>query len=428
MELPVLLALLLLLFLLGLLKGKGDSAYGALFLIRTKRLGLILKVLVLLLLPVPLVLWPVVGILGSLLGAVGYGVFPPLIATFEAVGENVTDKFYHCFCDGCWSTIEGSCTVVRDFTDFCFHLYFSFMDEQREKLPVDEKPMDVKHSPLEKPVHAVQRLLEDLISREGPFLETVCVPFAGLAILLWPLAVVGAVLASFISSFFLGLYVGVIAHQEDSFWMGLAYIITIVSMFDEYVNDMLYLREGSCLPRNTKPRVEEESVGSTSRNESKTIRRGGSLNSILPSQHSRTSKWQIQQYKPVQVRFLKILSSLTFRAESNKFIITADDVELTRLNSPRDRVFEWFLGPLLIMKEQIKGLRLSEDEEMCLRKIVMRYKNEKPEDWDDTGFLISDNVRRAQLQAIIRRLQGMVASMSRLPTFRRAVQELGENV
>lgn len=73
-----------------------DTACVALFLIRTKRLGLILKILLLLLLPVPLILWPFVGIFGSLLGAAGYGVFAPLIATFEAVGENVADKFYHC--------------------------------------------------------------------------------------------------------------------------------------------------------------------------------------------------------------------------------------------------------------------------------------------------------------------------------------------
>lgn len=58
-----------------------------------------------------------------------------------------------------------------------------------------------------------KRLLEDLIGREGPFLETVCVPFAGLAIILWPLAVVGAVVTAFISSFFLGLYSGAIAYQ-----------------------------------------------------------------------------------------------------------------------------------------------------------------------------------------------------------------------
>lgn len=31
--------------------------------------------------------------------------------------------------------------------------------------------------------------------------------------------------------------------------MGLAYAIAVVSLFDEYVNDLLYLREGSYLPR-----------------------------------------------------------------------------------------------------------------------------------------------------------------------------------
>ena len=58
-----------------------------------------------------------------------------------------------------------------------------------------------------------KRLLEDLIGREGPFLETVCVPFAGLAIILWPLAVIGALMGAIFSSFFLGLYAGVIVHQ-----------------------------------------------------------------------------------------------------------------------------------------------------------------------------------------------------------------------
>ena len=37
--------------------------------------------------------------------------------------------------------------------------------------------------------------------------------------------------------------------QEDSFRLGLAYVLAVVSMFDEYVNDLLYLGEGSCIPR-----------------------------------------------------------------------------------------------------------------------------------------------------------------------------------
>lgn len=73
------------------------------------------------------------------------------------------------------------------------------------------------------------------------------------------------------------------------------------------------------------------------------------------------------------------------------------------MNVPRDKVLEWFLEPLLIMKEQLKKLQLNENEEMCLRELVMTCKNERPEEWDDTEFASSDKVRRAQLQSIIRR-------------------------
>lgn len=58
-----------------------------------------------------------------------------------------------------------------------------------------------------------QRLLHDLISREGPFLETACVPIAGLAILLWPLVVVGSVVLAIVSSIFIGLYGSVVVFQ-----------------------------------------------------------------------------------------------------------------------------------------------------------------------------------------------------------------------
>lgn len=242
---------------------------------KSKRLGWVLKIVVLMTLPLPLILWPIVAIVGSLLGGIGYGFFAPLIATFEAVGKNVTEKFYHCFVDGFISSLKGSCTVVRDFTDFCFHSYFSYMDELSEEVPKDEKPVDLNLSKLpssflvsllailvDVPVITAvafckspymlfkgwKRLLEDLIGREGPFLETMCVPFAALAILLWPLAVIGSVIAACLSSFFLALYSGVIVHQENSLKRGLAYIIASISLFDEYTNDLLYLREGSCFP------------------------------------------------------------------------------------------------------------------------------------------------------------------------------------
>ncbi|XP_057428510.1 uncharacterized membrane protein At3g27390 isoform X2 [Lotus japonicus] len=443
---------------------------------RTKRLGLVLKVVVLLCLPVPLLLWPVVGVVGSLLGGIGYGFFAPLLATFEAVGEGVTNKFHHCFIDGCWSTIETSCTMVQDVTDFCYYSYFSYTDELRENLPPNEKPIDIRlfllpccllvilvGVPFDMAIiisiaiwkspymlfRGWKRLLEDLIGRKGPFLETECVPFAGLAIILWPLAVVGAVLAASIISFFLGLYSGVVVHQEDSMQMGFAYIVSVVSLFDEYVNDLLYLREGSCIPRPIYRRkmthaLESKSLGGSNHNLK--IRRDSSQNSKHILQQTRSLKWKIQQYKPVQVWdwlfkscevngrivlrdglisvkeieecILKgnckklgiklpawsLLQCLLTSAKSNSDgLVISDEVELTRMNGPKDKVFEWFIGPLLIMKEQLKNLKLEETEETCLKELVMRCKNDIPEEWDSTGFPSNDNVRRAQLQAIIRR-------------------------
>ncbi|XP_024440182.2 uncharacterized membrane protein At3g27390 isoform X2 [Populus trichocarpa] len=417
---------------------------------RTKRLGFVLKIAVLLLLPVPLVLWPVIGIGGSLLGGIGYGFFAPLLATFEAVGENVKDKFYHCFADGCLPTIKGTCTVVCDFTDFCFHSYFSYMDELCEKVPPEEKPMDVKLAKLPScllviliavPVDVLlitavalwkspymlfrgwKRLLEDLIGREGPFLET-----------------------------------------EDSLLKGLGYILALVSLFDEYVNDFLYLREGSCLPR---PRYRKNANPKPGEDNSLKTRRENSLNAQLISQKSRTLKWEIQQYKAVQVwdwlfkacevngRILlrdgliniqeieeclvkgnckklsiklptwSVLHCLLVSAKSDSSgLVISDDVELERNNGPREKVFEWLIEPLLIMKEQIKNLKVEENEETCLKRLVIECENKRPEEWDGTGFPSNDNVRRAQLQAIIRRLQGIVASMSRFPTFRRRFRNM----
>ncbi|CAK9167173.1 unnamed protein product [Ilex paraguariensis] len=195
--------------------------------------------------------------------------------------------------------------------------------------------------------------------------------------------------------------------------------------------------------------------------------REASHNSKLVSERSRTLKWAIQQSTPMEVwdwlfkscevngRILfrdgmidikdieeclvkgnckklsiklpawSILQCLLESAKSDSSgLVISDEVELTMTNWPKDKVFEWFVGPLLIIKEQIKGLQLEESEEICLRKLIMGCKNERPEEWDDTGFPSNDNVRRAQLQAIIRRLQGIVCFMSWMPTFRRRFRNL----
>lgn len=56
-----------------------------------------MKLLSLILLPIPLIFWPVLVAVGSVLVGIGYGFGTPLVATFEAVGENRDSKFYHAF-------------------------------------------------------------------------------------------------------------------------------------------------------------------------------------------------------------------------------------------------------------------------------------------------------------------------------------------
>jgi len=41
--------------------------------------------------------------------------------------------------DGTYGTIKGSCTVVRDFADMCYHSYPSFLKELRESPTSDER-------------------------------------------------------------------------------------------------------------------------------------------------------------------------------------------------------------------------------------------------------------------------------------------------
>ena len=467
----------------------------------TKRIGPVLKILAVVFLPLPLLLLPVLGIVGSLLAGIGYGVFTPLMATFEAVGEGVADKLSHCFLDGTASTIRGACMVVRDVTDFCFHSYFSFMDELSEKMGDDEAPIDIKLSYLPRsflvalvavPLDVLmitgvalwkspcmllkgwQRLCEDLVGREGPFLETVCVPFAGLAIILWPLAVIAGVIASFLSSFFFGLHAGLVAYQEASFQMGLSYMISAVALYDEYTNDLLYLREGSCLPR-PKYRKAGSAKYETGRDKDEHNVTAASAEKQHQGQRkhrrvlhrSKTFMETIQRLRPIQIwdwlfRSCEIngrilLSEGLISSEDIEEFITkgkgkklsiklpawcilhclirsakhdthglliSDDVEVTNFNWPKDKVFDWMLGPLLVLKEQMKKLELTEDEELCLQKLIMTNANEKPSDWEDCGFPSSDGVKRAQLQAIIRRLQGIVANMSRIPSFRRRFMSL----
>ncbi|KAL1172958.1 hypothetical protein V6Z11_A05G383200 [Gossypium hirsutum] len=305
------------------------------------------------------------------------------------------------------------------------------------------------------------RLFHDLIGREGPFLETICVPFAGLAILLWPLATVGAVLGSMVSSIFLGAYAGVIVYQESSFWFGICYIIASLSIYDEYSNDVLDMPEGSCFARpkyrqNLKEPI--SNAGSLSESDSLKPHPPARMDSLtntridlkplelleglfkecwrhgekMVSERLITSK-DIEEAKltkgsrviGIGLPAYCLLQTLLRSVNSNRSgILLSDNTEITATNRPKDTFFDWFLNPFLILKEQIKSENLSEEEEDYLGKLVLLCGDPARLKISKIGSPPESDRKQAELDAIARRLQGITKSVSRYPTFRRHFENL----
>ncbi|XP_024537062.1 uncharacterized membrane protein At3g27390 [Selaginella moellendorffii] len=467
--------------------------------IKTRKLGLLLKLVAALCAPLPLVLWPAAVICGSVLTGLGYGFFTPLVATFEAVSQGRTNKARSCILDGSFSTVKGSCTVVRDFTDWCYHSCPAYIADFRDGEAIDgpynirlleiptcfvaavlgvmvDVPLFAIISLIKSPFMLVkgwERLLDDLIvSQEGTCVKVVCVPFAGLAILLWPLVVVAAVVSGVFTSIFVGLYAAVIVHKENSFKSGLAYIVAMGAEFDEQTNDVLYLREGSCLPRpsySSRVSKAEDVLPDPEKGHSQKAvakqpapeQKPSEAGMIIPQlSASKSLKRSIQDVKMVQVwehmfksccehskdlihkgvlktsdleEYLSdksknkliavklpaysLLMNLIFSAKSSSTgLVLYSGLELTVFNRPEDRLLDWFFEPLLVLKEQIRAAKLHPSEERYLEKLTLLSSDAE---WDNGAIAPQDNVRKGELEALSRRIQGISTSVSRFPTFRR---------
>ncbi|KAL5705778.1 hypothetical protein ACHQM5_024032 [Ranunculus cassubicifolius] len=485
------------------------AAWTVYTLAKTNRFDIPLKIAILFGLPVLFGLWLGLGIVCSVLIGLGYGFFTPWISTFEAFRQqSESGKFLHCIQDGTWDTVRGSCTVVRDFFDLCYHSYPVYLDELRD-VSGDDAPRTLRfvHIPaciavgliglaVEIPLYTIiavvkspyllfvgwYRLLHDLISREGPFLEAACIPIAGLTILFWPLIVVGSVVLAILASIFVGLYGSVVVYQERSFRRGAAYVVAMVATFDEYTNDWLYLRDGSILP---KPRFRKKlfshstsveiSVGESRRGP------GGGKFSIVPTDApamlvptlgpSRSVREVIHEVKVIQI-WDQMMSNFEMKGKmlvDEKVIIPSDLIEWSRLkrntedtiisvglpayallqslqdsikagvngflmangtdlnhfNRPQDRLLDWFFQPIMVLKDQIKAINLSENETRYLEKVVLLLGDTKRiMSWENSCSAHPDPIRVAQIEGISRRLIGIQRSISKLPTYRRKYSQV----
>ncbi|XP_057541157.1 uncharacterized membrane protein At3g27390-like [Amaranthus tricolor] len=469
--------------------------YSIYCIIRTKKFGPFMKCLLILLSPIPIAIWTVVGVVGSVIMAIYYAFIWPVMETFKPVSEeglSVPRKLFRCLTDGTWSNVWGACTIVRDFADFSFHSYFSVMDgllESKGDNPVELKVLqipgcilcaalglvvDVIFIPLitlyKSPVLLFKgwhRLFEDLVGREGPFLETVCVPFAGLLILLWPAAVLVAIICGVLSSIGFGCYAAVNAYQEESTKKGLLYVVASVAIFDEYTNDLLYLREGSCFPR---PKYRKEATSSFSLLPVKglheqidgvytkepllrtTSEKKKTLNAMLiwddfyraceqagkellkkgAITTTDLNTWQQSNNKIVSLglpAYVFVDCFLRSIKSGSTGFAMSNNVELTSLNRPEGRVFDWLFEPMSIMKEQLRSLKLVESEELYLYKLCL-YGGDttRMEAWDNGGIPPREEIRRAQLEGISRRLLGFCLTISRLPTSRRRFSQVVKEI
>ncbi|CAH8317512.1 unnamed protein product [Eruca vesicaria subsp. sativa] len=106
-------------------------------------------------------------------------------------------------------------------------------------------------------------------------------------------------------------------------------------------------------------------------------------------------------------------------------VLLLDGSEVTHLNRPQDKFLDWFFNPIMVLKDQIRVIKLGESEVRYLEKVVLFGNHEqRMEAWDNLGNPPQENVRAAQIQGISRRMMGMVRSVSKLPTYRRRFRQV----
>lgn len=87
-------------------------------------------------------------------------------------------------------------------------------------------------------------------------------------------------------------------------------------------------------------------------------------------------------------------------------LLLPDSVEITHLNRPNNKLLDWFFNPIMVLKEQISVLKLTEPEVRYLEKVVLfGSTTERMEAWDNGGLLPEDALRAAQIQGISRRYE-----------------------
>lgn len=102
-----------------------------------------------------------------------------------------------------------------------------------------------------------------------------------------------------------------------------------------------------------------------------------------------------------------LLQSLLYSIKAGSGgILLSSGIEVNHLNRPQDRLLDWFFHPVMVLKEQIKVIRMDDDEMRFLEKLVLFIGDmQRMESWDNGSAAPQDALKVAQMQAISRRYE-----------------------
>lgn len=104
---------------------------------------------------------------------------------------------------------------------------------------------------------------------------------------------------------------------------------------------------------------------------------------------------------PCYALFHTILYSI--KAESGGLLLL-DNLEVNYLNRPKDKLLDWFFNPVMVLKEQIRVIKLGEDEVKYLEKVLLFGSNaQRMKAWENSSLVPEDALRAAQIEGISRR-------------------------
>lgn len=119
------------------------------------------------------------------------------------------------------------------------------------------------------------------------------------------------------------------------------------------------------------------------------------------------------------------LQALLCSINANSGGLILDGVEVTYFNRPKDKLLDWLFNPVMVLKEQIRVIKLGEAEVNFLEKAVLFGSNtQRMETWQNGSLAPQDALRAAQIRGISRRYELLISYVLSSKTFHMSILQV----